>query len=453
MGSGRNQPGLALLRLALPLGLLLFGAAVEIRTRQLLVDTLSPLPVAPVGRFSLRAVRPNEPTLALAAVRAPLDSALGRGETLARLLTRLGVSPAEARSATNAAADELDLRLLRAGSPCRAYYGQDSALASIDLQIPLKGRLQVSRDDGGGWQANWQEFTHGSEVRALRGVLEGSLEASLRAAGGPAALAARMAEALRWDLDFGKDLRRGDHFAVLYEENQLDGAYSGIGGIIAVSYENRGRSFEAYRYGDQDSYYDREGRPLKAQFLRSPLRYSHVTSSFSESRFHPVLHDYRPHHGVDYSAPVGTPVLVTADGVVTFAGWDGGGGNVVKVRHPGNYESAYLHLSRFASGVRAGTRIRQGAVIAYTGATGLATGPHLDYRVKYHEQWVDPLALRTARNDPIAPSELAAFRAWQREISEGLTRGVVPAVARSQAPGSRALPTPQDATSVAAVAR
>jgi hypothetical protein len=138
-----------------------------------------------------------------------------------------------------------------------------------------------------------------------------------------------------------------------------------------------------------------------------------------------VLKTYRPHYGVDYGAPVGTPVQVTANGVVTFAGWDRGGGNVVKVRHGGGYVTAYLHLSRFAAGIRPGARVRQGDIVAYTGATGLASGPHLDYRVQHNNQWIDPLTLKGVRDEPIPSYRLASFRSWRDEVRDSLRSGVV----------------------------
>ena len=191
-------------------------------------------------------------------------------------------------------------------------------------------------------------------------------------------------------------------------------------------YDNQGRRHEAYRWDESGTYYDGEGRPLRKMFLRSPLRYSRITSLFSQHRFHPVLKAYRPHYGVDYGAPVGTPVEVTANGEVLFAGWDRGGGNVVKVRHAGGYVTAYLHLSRFAAGIRPGARVRQGEVIAYTGATGLASGPHLDYRVKHDDEWIDPLTLKSVRDEPIPTYKLAAFRSWRNGLLAGFATGVAP---------------------------
>jgi murein DD-endopeptidase MepM/ murein hydrolase activator NlpD len=257
-------------------------------------------------------------------------------------------------------------------------------------------------------------------MRSIQGTLKGSMEDSIRVAGGPSTLAYRLADVFQWDLDFTKDLQPGDRFQVLYQEVQLDGRFHDVGTIYAATYDNRGRLHEAYRYGDASVYYDGEGRPMRKMFLRSPLRYSRITSSFNLHRFHPVLKEYRPHYGVDYGAPVGTPVQVTASGVVTMAGWDRGGGNVVKVQHPGGYVTAYLHLSRFASGIRSGARVRQGDIIAFTGATGLASGPHLDYRVKYRDGWIDPLTLKGVRDEPIPTTRLAAFRSWRDELKAGL---------------------------------
>jgi len=317
------------------------------------------------------------------------------------------------------------------------------------MTLAGSGRVQMVRK-GERWESDWQPFDRRVEVRSVQGTLAGSLEDSLRAAGGPPALAYRLADVFQWDLDFTKDLKAGDRFEVLYQEIQLDGQFHDVGTIFAAVYDNHGRLHEAYRYGDAGVYYDGEGRPMRKMFLRSPLRYSHITSMFSRRRFHPVLKEFRPHWGVDYGAPVGTPVQVTANGMVTFTGWDRGGGNVVKVQHPGGYVTAYLHLSRFAKGVRPGARVRQGDIIAFTGATGLATGPHLDYRVKFRDEWIDPLSLKSVRDEPIPDSRLASFRSWRDELRAGLREGVVSAELRvpdmppppAQLAASRAAPPP-----------
>jgi murein DD-endopeptidase MepM/ murein hydrolase activator NlpD len=248
-----------------------------------------------------------------------------------------------------------------------------------------------------------------------------------------------MADVLQWDIDFTRDLQPGDTFEVVYDEVRIEAEVEGVGAVHALAYESRGRRLEAYRFGDSGGYYDAEGRPLRKMFLRSPMRYSQITSRFSHRRFHPVLKQYRPHYGVDYGAPVGTPVRVTANGVVTSAGWDRGGGKVVKVRHAQGYLTAYLHLSRFASGIGSGARVKQGDIVGYVGATGLATGPHLDYRVQHNGRWIDPLSLKSVRDEPIPVGQLAAFHSYRDAVRAAFATGTLPRQAPSLGAGTTAL--------------
>ena len=252
--------------------------------------------------------------------------------------------------------------------------------------------------------------------------LSGSLEGSVAEAGADPELAYAMADVLQWDLDFNRDLQPGDRFDVLYEEVYLEGHYFGIERLLALSYTQTDRKLELYRYGSAAAFYDAEGRPSEKMFLRAPLPYSRVTSKFSAHRFHPVLKVTRPHYGVDYGAPVGTPVRVTAAGTVLSAGWNGGGGKTVKVRHPNGFVTGYLHLSRFAAGLRAGARVRQGELIGYVGATGLASGPHLDYRVQRDGVWIDPQSLKSVPSLPLDPAQLTEFR-WVRDAVRPILDG------------------------------
>jgi murein DD-endopeptidase MepM/ murein hydrolase activator NlpD len=420
----RVQLGPNVLRWLLPLGLILLAAGLFLTTRDLEAYSRSPYPLPPTSRFNERITLPNETSRWIDQARVPVQYKLLRGETAADVFAKLGLAGAEVQEATGVLADTVDVRSLKAGNRYSAFFNPDSTLASFEMTLAGSGRVQMVRK-AGGWESAWQPFERRVETRAVLGTLTGSLEESIRAAGGPATLAYRLADVFQWDLDFTKDLKKDDRFEVLYQEVQLDGQFHEVGTIFAAVYDNHGRLHEAYRYGDSGVYYDGEGRPMRKMFLRSPLRYSRITSSFSRRRFHPVLREYRPHYGVDYGAPVGTPVQVTANGVVTFAGWDRGGGKVVKVQHSGGYMTAYLHLSRFASGIRPGARVRQGDIIAYTGATGLASGPHLDYRVKYRDRWIDPLTLKSVRDEPIPVSRLAAFRSWRDDLRAGLRDGIV----------------------------
>jgi murein DD-endopeptidase MepM/ murein hydrolase activator NlpD len=413
------------LRLLLPLGLILLGVGLSLSTQDLEAYNQSPYPLPPTPRFHQRATLPTEATGLIDQARIPVEFRLMRGETVTDIFEKLGLQGTEARAATNALSERLNLRKLKAGNQYSAFFNPDSSLSSFELTLAGSGRVEMSRGQSG-WNVDWQPFERTVRMQAIRGTLDGSFDTSIRRAGGPTGLAYRMADVLQWDLDFTRDLKRGDRFELLYEEILLEGQPHSVGSVYALVYENQGRRHEAYRFGDSGTYYDGEGRPLKKMFLRSPLRYSRITSVFTTRRFHPVLKAYRPHWGVDYGAPVGTPVQVTANGVVASAGWDRGGGKVVKVRHAGGYVTAYLHLSRFASGIRPGTRVRQGDIIAYTGATGLASGPHLDYRVQHNGQWIDPLTLKSVRDEPIPSTQLAAFRNWRNGVLTGLQTGKLP---------------------------
>jgi murein DD-endopeptidase MepM/ murein hydrolase activator NlpD len=427
MQSNRVFRGAATLRWLAPLGLTALAAGSFFGVRAMegynrsLDDPLLHTPRLHSGVVTVPSAAAPQPGRA----GLPVESRLLRGETVANVFGKLGLEGAALREATNALAAKVDLRTLKAGNRYSAFFNPDASLASFEMTLDGSGRVEMIRQ-GGVWRSDWEPFQRLVEVRSLQATLEGSLEESIRKAGGPLPLAYRLAEVFQWDLDFTKDLKRGDRFEILYQEVRMDGRFHDIGTVLAAIYDNHGRMHEAYRFGDATGYYDGDGLPMRKMFLRSPLRYSHVTSAFNLHRFHPVLNEFRPHYGVDYGAPVGTPVQVTANGTVLSAGWDRGGGNVVKVQHAGGYVTAYLHLSRFGAGVRPGTRVRQGDIIAFTGATGLATGPHLDYRVKLRDSWVDPLTLKGVRDEPIPGYRMASFRSWRDNLRTGLRTGALP---------------------------
>jgi len=442
--------------LGLPLGGLLAFAALSgsLWDDSLLAPTaleaaaLDPHAAAPA--FEAAVAAEPEP-----AERPDREGALRRGETLGAVLAELGLDGEQTHAAALAAARHLDLRQLRPGARYAAYLEDDGALDRLDFEIEGKGELSLERE-GGAWTSRWRDCEREVEVSSVRGTLDGGFESSIARAGAAGDLAYKIAEVLQWDLDFSRDLRHGDRFAALYEEVWLDGRRSGLGDVLAVRYEQGGKRLEAYRYGD--GYYDADGRPLEKMFLRSPMPYSRVTSRFSNRRFHPVLGVFRPHHGVDYGAPTGTPVRVTASGTVAFAGWDGGGGKTVKVRHANEYLTGYLHLSRFADGVRPGARVAQGEVIGYVGSTGLATGPHLDYRIQHRGRWIDPQSIASVPAEPISPLQLASFRSAREAMRASLETGApyaapAPGPAADQVASAAAPPSPRGAAGAAAARR
>ncbi len=410
MSSLENAPTATLLRrFVLPLFLVAVACGLAAATHELAKLARSPFPLHPTLPYDPVLVGRGEPQLSFDDVTVPLPFTVRRRQTLAAALDEMGTSRRDAYDAATAVAEHVDLRRIRAGEEGVAYFDDERRLLRLRLDLAGKGRVEAVRT-AGGWTSRWDEAVRRVEVGRVRGRLDGFLENAVREAGGDPRLAYKMSNVLQWDLDFNRDLRTGDRFEVLYEDVTLDGEPAGPGDVLAMTYENRGRRYEAYRYGD-GGYYDTEGKPLRKMFLRSPLPFSRVTSRFSHRRFHPVLKVHRPHYGVDYGAPTGTPVRVTAHGTIASTGWTNGGGNTVKVRHPNGYLTAYLHLSRYAKGLHKGKSVRQEEVIGYVGSTGLATAPHLDYRVQRNGRWIDPLSLPNEPADPIPDAELVLFLA------------------------------------------
>ncbi len=411
---------LILVPVLVAVGLSLWNRRVEHRL-------LTPGPVSPTLRYDAllaSKVHPAEPLLEIDRAAVPRLLVLKRGQNLGALLAGLGLDARQARGVVEALGDHLDVRKVRPGDVGLAYFTPEKELASLRFDLVGKGWVELT-PKGTTWSPAVHELKRDVEVRRIEGELEDFLEAAIRRAGGRPRVAYAMSSVLQWDVDFNRDLRIGDSFQVLYEEVYLDGEYFSLGDVLALVYENRGRRFEAYRYGTK-GFFDAEGRPLQKMFLRSPLPFTRVTSSFSARRFHPVLKIHRPHYGVDYGAPRGTPVRVTASGTVIFAGRSGGAGNMVKVRHTNGYKTSYLHLSGYAKGIRRGAQVAQGDIIGFVGATGLATGPHLDYRVQQGDRWMDPLKLKSEPVEPIPQHELAAFRAWRDALSRALESGELP---------------------------
>jgi murein DD-endopeptidase MepM/ murein hydrolase activator NlpD len=259
--------------------------------------------------------------------------------------------------------------------------------------------------------------------RVAEGDIHGSLYETLMRQEAPPALAVAMADVFAWQVDFYR-IQRGDAFKVIYDEEVLDGQAIGVGRIQSAIFHHAGKEFVALyaEYDGKGDYYDMEGNSLRRAFLKAPLKFSRISSRFTNRRFHPVLQRNMPHHGTDYAAPTGTPIMAVGDAVVTHAGYSGGNGNYVRLRHNSTYETGYLHMSRIAKGIRVGTRVSQGQVIGYVGSTGLATGPHLCYRFWKNGQPVDPHRIEFPTSNPLAEAHRADFDRSKLERYAELTR-------------------------------
>ncbi len=335
-----------------------------------------------------------------------------QGDTLASVLTDGGLDRAEAALVTHEVARSLDLLRLQPGNLVRFHHDATGRVDSIEMKITGWGEVDVLRTING-----FQAVPHPAQSREIETTVSAKIDSSLYdallATGEGPQLAQQIVDIFQWDIDFFA-LRRGDSFNLVVRKKFNGADPVGYGPIVAARFMHNGQTFEAFRQETPDGragYYARSGSPLRKQFLRAPLHFTRITSKFSKSRYHPILHCFRPHHGVDYGAPVGTPVMTTADGVVIEAGRKGGDGNYVRIRHTSRIDTYYLHLSRFAKGIRAGRNVVQGEVIGYVGATGLATGAHLDYRVSDHGTWLDPLKLKSIASSPLSAALLQQFRA------------------------------------------
>jgi murein DD-endopeptidase MepM/ murein hydrolase activator NlpD len=319
--------------------------------------------------------------------------------TIAHLFENHMIQGADAPVLVSSIAAAIDVRKLRAGQPYAIDRLLDGRVRRFEYEIDADKRLIVDRaalDGAPRFIATVERIPKLTSVVTVEGNINrdtNSLAAAIDKAGERIDLALGMADVFSGEIDFNSDLQPGDKFRVLVERHTREGTLSGYGAILAAEFVNDGRRLRAIRFtpdGGAPSYYDENGRSLKRFFLKSPLKFEpRITSRFSSSRKHPILGYARAHNGVDYYAPAGAPIGSVAPGVVTFAGWTGGGGRTVKVRHPNGYETEYLHMSSIA--VRAGARIGQGDLVGRVGKTGLATGVHLHYGMKKNGRYVNPV--------------------------------------------------------------
>jgi len=322
--------------------------------------------------------------------------------TLAALFETHELLAEEAVAIIASIGDKFDLRRVRAGQPYRLDRFFDGRLREFEYEIDLDRRVVVRRHDAAGaagFEAELVPIQKTIEQTAVVGEISRetpSLVAALDAAGERIELTLALADIFSGEIDFNNDLQPGDSFRLIVDRaTRSDGAFGGYGAVLAAEFVNAGRRLQAVRFTPPDGkagYYDAEGRSLKRFFLKSPLKFEpRITSAFSRARRHPILNYTRAHNGVDYAAPPGAPVGAVAAGVVTLAGWTGGGGRTVRIRHASGFQSEYLHLSSIARGVRAGTRVGQGDLVGRVGSSGLATGPHLHYGLRRNGAYVNPV--------------------------------------------------------------
>lgn len=369
-----------------------------------LLSSSSPTPVATAPP---PAPPPAPPAPPAPAVRTEVVT-LRRGDTLVGALGRLGLDRrSSADIATALRAEGADLRRLRPRDELEITWTLEGEPIAVRWEpSPWLGFAAVATD--GGWEARRAETRPDVRVEAVGGELQRSLFEAVETVGESVQLVLELAEIFSSDFDFTADSRTGDRFRLLVEKRYAGDQFVDYGQVLVAQYLSDGRVLTGVGFepaGGRLAYYDLEGRSLEKSFLKSPLAFSRITSGFTYRRPHPILGGVRPHLAIDYGAPVGTPVRAVADGTVLRAGWNGGNGIQVHLRHHAGYETMYNHLSRLGPRVRRGTRVDQRQVIGYVGSTGLSTGPHLDYRVKKNGRFVNPLNEKFVPGQPLDGAE------------------------------------------------
>ena len=340
---------------------------------------------------------------------------VSKNETLSDILLKHGIPGREIMQIVNNAKEVLDVRKIVAGNFYHTFTNGDSLNTLVYFVYEKSPRHFVVfdlRDSINVYESEKEVIVRENQKSA---VIDQSLYVSLMNADAMPELAIKLSQIFAWQIDF-YHLQKGDNFKVIYDELYVDNKFFAIGKIKAAFFSHRGKDFYAIPF-TQDSvsqYFDEEGNSLRKAFLKAPLEFSRISSRYSKSRFHPVLKTRRPHLGVDYAAPVGTPIRTTGDGMVADIGYNGGSGRFIKIRHNSVYTTMYLHLSRYAKGIKKGAKVQQGHVIGYVGSTGLSTGPHLDYRFYVNGSPVDPLKVEMPPSHPVK-EELRAEYEVQRD--------------------------------------
>lgn len=327
---------------------------------------------------------------------------VAKNETLSDILLKHGVPGTEIIQIVDNAKEVLDVKKIVTGNFYHTFTYDDSLKTLFYFVYEKSPRHFVVfdlRDSVNVYESEKEVVVKEKQKSA---IIDQSLYVSLMNTEATPELAIILSQIFAWQIDF-YHLQKGDYFKVIYDELYIDNKFFAIGNIKAALFNHLGKDFYAIPF-TQDSvsqYFDEEGNSLRKAFLKAPLEFGRISSRYSKSRFHPVLKKHRPHLGVDYAAPVGTPIRTTGDGVVADIGYNGGSGKFIKIRHNSVYTTMYLHLSRYPKGIKKGTTVQQGQVIGYVGSTGLSTGPHLDYRFFVNGSPVDPLKVEVPPSHPV----------------------------------------------------
>ncbi len=348
-----------------------------------------------------------------------------RGETLAGIFKRYHLNGDDLNELLRS--DERlvkELTRLYPGRTVKFLVNEDGKLEKLMYRRSHRESITAARIDEDDFDIEKIFHQPRKRLEQASGIIQSSLYQAGKKAGLTDNLIMQLTDIFGWDVDFQRGIRPGDQFTVLYEKLFVDGEFIGNGPIVAAEFINRGKTYRAIRftYDGHSDYYTPEGKSLRKAFLRMPVKSARITSRFNLKRRHPLLHRIRAHKGVDYAAPIGTPVRATGDGRIIFRGWKGGYGRVVILQHGRRYTTLYAHLQRFNPRFKRGSRVKQGDVIAYVGKSGLATGPHLHYEFRIDGVHKDPLTVPLPDSKPIPKTLMAAFRQQAASLLAELDR-------------------------------
>jgi len=349
-----------------------------------------------------------------------------RGESLYDIFKRYGLNINELYAIASASKKTYNLKKLSPGQDYCIKLDGDNCVRSFTYYIDSNSILNIERAETD-FKASKAAIPYETTLVHISGTVRDNLVSSID----NLLLALDLSDIFAWDIDFTTDIRNGDSFKLVVEERRLDGEFKKYGKILAAEFTNNGTTHYAYRFeqNGKADYHDKNGRSLRRALLKAPLSYRRISSGFTRKRLHPILKTYRPHLGVDYAAPRGTPVSTVGDGTVLKAGYKGANGRQVIIKHPAGYVTYYGHLNNIKKRIRKGKGVKQGQVIGYVGSTGRATGPHLDYRITKNGSFVNPLTLKLPPGKPVKKSLMAGFRAFKDMMNTRLASIELPVTA------------------------
>ena len=340
-----------------------------------------------------------------------LKRTIASGDTASSILSCY-LSPSQIHELGQTAKKVFPLTRLRVGNSYVLNIEGDRLL-SMEYEVDQNEKLAIACTDNG-FDVSLEPIVYDVQTSFVAGTITSNLFNAVEAAGETAGFGITLADIFAWDVDFVRDIREGDSFRAIVEKRYRDGKPAGYGRIQAAEFINQGHRYTAFLFRKKDereAYYDADGKSMRKAFLKAPLHFSRISSGYSMSRLHPILKKRRPHQGIDYAAPTGTPIMTVADGTIVARSRTGAAGNYLKIRHRNGYETVYNHMSRYAKGMNKGKKVTQGQVIGYVGSTGYATGPHLDFRMKRNGNYLNPLTVKSPSGAPVPGEELQAFKA------------------------------------------